>query len=154
MPAFSSPRLRLSKACFGDMNRRLVRCDRMDCEKALRRLTPQPNDLPLRSEPTGQAIKRNIVDFKREQLFVQFFGELILITTPFRREPFFRYEEEHRLAAGGRIFECVGPTLAGSNATLGIEIQKDIVRPAPAFADEPILQRDRPVVVLARMADK
>jgi hypothetical protein len=48
----------------------------------------------------------------------------------------------------------VRPPLAGGDAALGIEIEENIVGPAPAFADEPILQRDRPVVIFARMADE
>jgi hypothetical protein len=43
----------------------------------------------------------------------------------------------------------VHPALAGGDAALGIEIEENIVRPAPAFTDEPIPQRDRPIVILA-----
>ena len=126
----------------------------MNREEALGRLALEANDLPLRGEPAGQAIERDIVDQQREQLLVEPVGELIFVAAPFRGEPFFRHEEQHRLAAGRRIFERVRPALAGGDAALGIEIEKNVVRPAPAFADEPILQRDRPVVVLARMADE
>jgi hypothetical protein len=35
------------------------------------------------------------------------------------------------------------PALAGGDSELRIEIEKNVVRSAPAFADEPILQRDR-----------
>jgi hypothetical protein len=44
--------------------------------------------------------------------------------------------------------------LTGGQTALWIKIEKDVVRPAPAFPDEPIFQRDRPVVILARMADE
>ena len=60
----------------------------------------------------------------------------------------------HGLAAGRRLFERVRPALAGGNAALGVEIEKNVVGSAPAFADEPILQRDRPVVIFAGMTDE
>ena len=126
----------------------------MDGDETLSRLAFEANDLPLRSQPTGQAIERDIVDQEREQFFVEPVGELIFVAAPFRGEPIFRHEKQHRLAAGGGVFQRMDPALAGGDAALGVEIEKNIVRPAPAFADEPILQRDRPIVVLARMADE
>ena len=148
------PALEALEAGFGDMDGRLMRCERMNGEETLGRLAFEANDLPLRGQPAGQAVERDIVDQQREQLFVEPVGELIFVAAPFRGEPFLRDEEQHRLAAGRRLFERVRPALAGGDAALGIEIEKNVVGPAPAFADEPILQRDRPVVILARMADE
>jgi hypothetical protein len=48
----------------------------------------------------------------------------------------------------------VRPALARGDAALGIEIEENVVGSAPAFADEPILQRDRPVVIFAGMTDE
>ena len=148
------PALETLEARFGDMNRRLVLRKRMNCEETLGRLALEANDLPLRGEPAGQPIERDIVDQQREQFFVESLGELIFVAAPFRGEPFFRHEEQHRLATRRGIFQRVHPALPGDDAALGIKIEKNVVRSAPAFADEPILQRDRPVVILARMTDE
>jgi hypothetical protein len=48
----------------------------------------------------------------------------------------------------------VRPALAGGDAALGIEIEENVVGSAPAFADKPILQGDRPGVIFAGMADE
>jgi hypothetical protein len=58
------------------------------------------------------------------------------------------------LAAGTGIFQSVHPPLASNDAALGIEVQENILLPAPALTDKPILQRDRPIVIPARMADE
>ena len=42
----------------------------MDGEKALGRLALQPHDLPLRRQPAGQAIERDIVDLEGKEFFV------------------------------------------------------------------------------------
>jgi hypothetical protein len=73
---------------------------------------------------------------------------------PFRGEPNLRYEEENGLAASGRIFQRARPALTGDNAALGVEVEEDVVLAAPAFADQPRLQRERPVVVEARVTDE
>jgi hypothetical protein len=39
------------------------------------------------------------------------------------------------------------PALAGGDAALGVEIEKDFVWRAPALPDEPVLQRNRRVVI-------
>ena len=65
-----------------------------------------------------------------------------------------RHQEQHRLTAGSRLLERARPALAGGDATLGIEIEEDIVLFAPALANKPIFQSDRPVVILARVADE
>jgi hypothetical protein len=39
-------------------------------------------------------------------------------------------------------------------AALGIKIEEDIMLPTPTFAGQPRLQRERPIVVSARMADE
>ena len=126
----------------------------MDGEEALSRLSLEAHDLPLRGEPAGKAIDRDIVDQQREQLFTKPVGELIFVGAPFRGEPFFRHEKKHGFAAGRRIFERTRPALAGGNAALRIDIEKNIVLLAPAFANKPVPYRNRPVVVLARMADE
>ena len=136
------------------MDRRLMPCQRMDGEETLGRLALEANDLPLRGQSAGQAVEHDIVDHQREQFLVEPIGELIFVAAPFRGEPFFRDDEQHRLAAGRRVFERVHPPLARDDAVVGIEIEENVVGPAPAFTDEPILQRDRPVVVPARMADE
>jgi hypothetical protein len=48
----------------------------------------------------------------------------------------------------------VRPALARSDAALGIDIEENVVGPAPAFADEPILQRDCPIVIFTGMTDE
>jgi hypothetical protein len=63
-------------------------------------------------------------------------------------------DEQHRLTPGRRLVERVRPALAGGDAALGVEVEENVVRPAPALADEPILQRDRPVVIFAGMTDE
>ena len=62
--------------------------------------------------------------------------------------------EQHCLATGGGMCERADPALAGSDAALGIGIEKNVVQRAAAFVDEPILQRDRPIVVRTRMTQK
>jgi hypothetical protein len=52
------------------------------------------------------------------------------------------------------IFQRPRPALAGDDAALGVEIDEDVLLAAPAFADQPSLQRERPVVVETRMADE
>ena len=126
----------------------------MDGEKTLSRFSLEEHDLPLRGEPAGKAVERNIVDQQREQLFTEPVGELIFVGAPFRGKPFFRHKEEHGFAAGRRIFERMRPALARGNAAFGIEIEKNIVWFAPAFTDEQVLYCDCPVVILARMADE
>ena len=136
------------------MNRRLALGQRMDGEEALSRLSLEAHDLPLCGEAAGKPVERDVVDQQREQFFVEPVGELIFVAAPFRDEPFFRHKEQHRFAAGRRVFERMRPALARGNAAFWIEIEKNIVWLAPAFADEPIPYCDRPVVILARMADE
>ena len=109
---------------------------RMDGEEALGRLAFEAHHLPLRGEPARQAIERDVVDQQREQLLIELVGELIFVAAPFRGEPILRDEEQNRLAASGRIFKRLRPALAGGDAALGIEIEKDVVLAAPAFADQ------------------
>src|SRR5262249_8165060 len=49
--------LEAREAHFCDMNGRWMLRQRMYCQETLGRLAFEPNDLPLRREPTGQAIK-------------------------------------------------------------------------------------------------
>ena len=46
------------------------------------------------------------------------------------------------------------PALARGNPALGIEIKENVVFAAPALTDEPVSERNRPIIVLARMADE
>jgi len=46
------------------------------------------------------------------------------------------------------------PALTGDNAALGVEVEEDVLLAAPTFADQPRLQRERPVIVEARVADE
>jgi hypothetical protein len=105
----------------------------MDGEKTLSRFSLEEHDLPLRGEPAGKAVERNIVDQQREQLFTKPVGELIFVDAPFRGEPFFRHKKEHGFAAGRCVFERTRPALARGNAAFGIGIEKNIVRLAPPF---------------------
>jgi hypothetical protein len=146
--------LELRKAGLREVNRGLAAGQRMGGDKAFRRLSLERHDLPLRGEPAGQAIKRNVVDEKRKQLLVETVRELILVAAPFGREPFFGDQEQNRFAARRRILERTHPALPRGDAVLRVEVEKNIVRPAPALPDEPILERDRGVIVCARMADE
>jgi hypothetical protein len=127
---------------------------RVDRKEALSRLSLEAHHLPLRGEATGQVVERNVVDQQREQLLIEPAGELVFVATPFRGQPNLRDEEQNSLAARGRIFQRPRPALAGGDAALGVEIEEDVILVAPAFADQPGLQRQRPVIVSARMADE
>src|SRR5262249_61924144 len=57
-------------------------------------------------------------------------------------------------AAGARRVEGMGRALAGGGAALGMEIEEVVALAAQARADEPILERNRPVVIARGMADE
>src|SRR4029077_11681640 len=76
------------------------------------------------------------------------------VDAPFGSEPRFGDEKQHRLAARGGLFQSPLPPLAGSNSRLGVEIQEYVSGTAPVGGNEPLLQRDRLRVVLARMTDE
>jgi hypothetical protein len=90
----------------------------------------------------------------KQQLLIESVGELVFVAAPFRGEPNLRYEKQNRLATSGRIFKRSCPALAGDDAALGIEVEEDVLLAAPAFADQPSLQRERPVIVSAGMTDE
>jgi len=60
-------------------------------------------------------------------------------------------EKNDRLAAVGRLVQLALPALARGDAALGIEVEEDVV---PAFRLEPVAERDRREIVLARMTEK
>ena len=66
--------------------------------------------------------------------------------------PGFRYEEQHRLAAAGRLVKTPLPSLARSDPAVWIEVEENLV--FPAFALEPVAQRNGLGIVRARMAQK
>ncbi|MGD0421714.1 MAG: hypothetical protein ABSA68_19390 [Xanthobacteraceae bacterium] len=59
---FVQAALKTDKSGIGEVNRRLLTGQRMNSEKSLGRLALKPNDLPLRREPSGQTLERNIVE--------------------------------------------------------------------------------------------
>jgi hypothetical protein len=146
--------LETGKAALCDMDGRRMLRARMHRQKAFGRLAPEVDQLPLRGQAARQFLQRDVIDREREQFLVELLGELILVPTPFGGKPGLRNEEQHRFAARGRIFQGMRPALARNNAALGIEIKKDVVLAAPAFADQPIPERDRPVVIPRGMADE
>src|SRR5262245_49518227 len=127
---------------------------RVGGEEALSRLSLEAYHLPLRGQPARQVVERNVVDQQREQFLIKSAGELVFVAAPFRCQPNLRHEENNRLATGGRVLQRPRPALAGNDAALGVEVEEDVILAAPAFADQPILQSERPVIVSARMADK
>src|SRR5262245_8001871 len=136
------------------MDGRLTLRARVDGEKALCRFALEVNYLPLRGEAARQVIERYVVDQEREQLLIESVRELVFVGAPFRGEPHLRYEEQNSLAASSRIFERPHPALAGDDAALRVEIEEDVLLAAPPFADQPSLQRERPVIVSAGMTDE
>src|SRR5262249_13232484 len=113
-----------------------------------------PKALPLRCGPAWQTLERGVVDDQCEQLLVVFIGNLVLVLAPGRGEPVRRDDKQNRFTTGCRIGKSALPFLAGGYSPLRIEIEKDIVRLAPAFGNQPVAQSDRPIVVAAGMADE
>ena len=148
-PAFQARQRRL-----GDVHRRGHAGVGMRDEEPLGWLAPQRHHLPLRGEAAGEAIERDRIDEQGEQLLAVFLGEPVFVVAPFGGEPLLRHEEEDDLATRRGILQRVLPALAGDDAALGVEIEEDVALAAPALADEPILERDRPIVVLAGMGDE
>src|SRR5262249_27675029 len=146
--------LELRKRRLGDVDRPLLLCLRVDGDEALGRLSLQPNDLPLRCEAAWQTVERGVVDAECAQLLVVFIGTLELALTPGRGEPVRRDDKQNCFTTGCRIGKSALPFLAGGYSPLRIEIEKDIVRLAPAFGNQPVAQSDRPIVVAAGMADE
>jgi hypothetical protein len=136
------------------VNGRLMLRARVDGEEAFSRSSLEAHHLPLRGEPTRQAVERYVVDQQCEQFLVEPVRKLVFVAAPFRGKPNLRYEEQNGLATGGRILQRPRPALAGNDAAFGIEIEEDVLLAAPAFANQPRLQRERPVVVEARMANE
>src|SRR5215813_11943146 len=99
-------------------------------------------------------IKWNVIDQQCEQLLIELVGELIFVAAPFRGDPILGHQEQNRLAARGGIFQRSCPSFAGDEAVVRVEIEKYVVGSAPTFADQPVAQCYRPVVVPARMTDE
>ena len=88
---------------------------------------------------------------RREQLLVEPARERIFLCAPARAEPVRRHEEDDRFAAARGVVQRPLPPLPRRNSPLRIEIKENVL---PAFGGEPVAQRDRLEIVVARMAQK
>jgi hypothetical protein len=122
--------------------------------EARRRIALEADQLPGRGQTVRKLVWPSVVDQECEQFLVEPAGEFVLLVAPLGGEPVRRDQAQHGLAAGGGGLERAPPALAGGDPVLRVEIEKDIVGSAPAFAHQPIPQRQRPFVVVARMADE
>jgi hypothetical protein len=109
------------------------------------------NELPCAGQCCGKARNRNVLDEYAEQALVEPVREIELLQAPVGIKPCLRDEEEHRLAPLRRLVELALPTLAGGDAALRIEVEKNVVK---TLHDEPIGKRSRFSVVLAGMAEE
>ena len=67
------------------------------------------------------------------------------------RGPRWRHQEDHELAALGRLLEDILPALAGLETALGVQVQEQLV---PALINQPIVDGDGLGVIGRRMAQK
>ena len=111
----------------------------------------EPHQLPGAGEIYRQVGDRDVFDQQAEQPLVELMREVELLEAPARSEPGARDQEQHRLAARGRLVEGALPALAGRYAAVRIDIEENIV---PAFTLQPVAKCHRLGVVRARMAQK
>ena len=130
----------------------LVRARRLDRKQAQILAVNEIDDLPdarqffrERSDCPGRIGQR------REQLLAEPTRERIFLCAPAGAEPIRRHEEDDRFAAARGVVQRPLPALPRRNAALRIEIEENVL---PAFGGEPVAQRDRLEIVLARMTQK
>jgi hypothetical protein len=112
----------------------------------------EPDKLPVTGDILGDLRDREILDEDAEQLLVKMVGETQFAAAPNRFNPGFGYEEQHRLAAAGRLVKTPLPSLARGDPAVWIEVEENLI--FPALALEPTLQRNGLGVIRARMTQK
>ena len=126
---------------------------RMDGEDPLGRLARQTHDLPLRAEPPG----------RRSSATSSISSVSSFLLNLFASWHSSRHHSDASHASETRNRAASQRVAASSSAraerlllvpAVGVEIEEDVVLSAPALVDHPIVQRARPVVVLARTTDE
>src|SRR5271170_7150062 len=98
-----------------------------------------------RSDGSGRIGQRG------EQLLIEPTRERKFLCAPAGAEPIRRHEEDDRFAAARGVVQRPLPALPRCDAALRIEVEENIL---PTFGGEPVAQRDRLEIILARMAQK
>ena len=109
------------------------------------------DNLPSAGQLSGELGDGDGLNQNAEQPLVEPPREIELLQAPGGVEPGARNEEQDRFATRGGLVQCPLPALAGLNAALRIEVEKNVV---PAFRLEPVAKGNRFGIVGARMAEE
>ncbi len=111
----------------------------------------QVAQLPLRRHLRVDRLDRDRFDHHAEDALAELLRGEELREAVLRRVPRRRHQEQHRLAAVDRVEQRRDPALAGRDAARRVEVQEVVV---PAFARQPLRERQRRGVVDARVTNE